>query len=83
MAEMTINITDEMIQAAVREQVKAKLSKIDIKDMVKTEVRIMVHKSWNELKADSLIKDIKTQRIVNGIVEELTDRITRSFDDDF
>ena len=83
MAEMTIEITDKMIQSVVREQVKAKLSKIDIKSMVKTEVSIMVRERWEELRADNLVKEIKTKEVADRIVEDLTDRITHALEDDF
>ena len=83
MAEMTIEITDEMIQSAVREQVKAKLSKIDIKSMVKMEVFKAVRERWEELRADNLVKEIKTKEVADRIVEDLTDRITHALDDDF
>lgn len=83
MAEMTIEITDEMIQSAVREQVKAKLSKIDIKSMVKMEVFKAVRERWEELRADNLVKEIKTKEVADRIVEDLTDRITHALEDDF
>nr|DAI47952.1 MAG TPA: hypothetical protein [Caudoviricetes sp.] len=80
---MTIEITDEMIQSAVREQVKAKLSKIDIKSMVKMEVFKAVRERWEELRADNLVKEIKTKEVADRIVEDLTDRITHALEDDF
>ena len=83
MAEMVIEITDEMIQSAVREQVKAKLSKIDIKSIVKMEVFKMVRERWEELRADNLVKEIKTKEVADRIVEDLTDRIIHALDDDF
>lgn len=83
MAEMTIEITDEMIQSAVREQVKAKLSKIDIISMVKMEVFKAVRERWEELRADNLVKEIKTKEVADRIVEDLTDRITHALEDDF
>ena len=83
MAEMTIEITDEMIQSALREQVKAKLSKIDIKSMVKMEVFKAVRERWEELRADNLVKEIKTKEVADRIVEDLTDRITHALEDDF
>lgn len=83
MAEMTIEITDEMIQSAVREQVKAKLSKIDITSMVKMEVFKAVRERWEELRADNLVKEIKTKEVADRIVEDLTDRITHALEDDF
>lgn len=83
MAEMTIEITDEMIQSAVREQVKAKLSKIDITSMVKMEVFKAVRERWEEMRADNLVKEIKTKEVADRIVEDLTDRITHALEDDF
>ena len=83
MAEMTIEITDEMIQSAVREQVKAKLSKIDITSMVKMEVFKAVSERWEEMRADNLVKEIKTKEVADRIVEDLTDRITHALEDDF
>lgn len=71
MAEIKLEITDEMIKSAVREQVKTRLSKLDFKSMVNTEIHKVVRESWNELNADSLVKEIKTDEIANGIVDNL------------
>lgn len=83
MAEMTIEITDEMIQSAVREQVKAKLSKIDITSMVKMEVFKAVRERWEEMRADNLVKEVKTKEVADRIVVDLTNRITHALEDDF
>lgn len=80
MAEIKLEITDEMIAKAIRAQIKEKLRNMDLKGMVNTEIVKMVHESWKEIKAENLVKELKTNEIANRVVENITSTIIDAFE---
>ena len=55
MAEIKFEITEEMIKSVIREEVKGKISKMDFKGMVKSEIQQTVHDNWKELKSAEVV----------------------------
>lgn len=81
MAEIKIEITEQMVKSVLKEQVNNKLKNIDIKSMVHEVVSDLAREKWNELRGDQLVKNVKTSQIADRIVSELSDRIVHAFDD--
>lgn len=81
MAEIKLEITDEMIKSAIREQVRAKLDKMDIKGMVKSEIAQCTRDFWRELKSEELVKQVKIAEISRNVSDIISDRIARAFEE--
>lgn len=81
MAEIKIEITEQMVKSVLKEQVNNKLENIDIKSMVHEVVSDLAREKWNELRGDQLVKNVKTSQVADRIVSELSDRIVHAFDD--
>lgn len=78
MAEIKIEITEEMIKSVIREEVKARMVKIDFKCILMSEIQQAVRDNWKELKSDELVKTIKTEELKRNITQCMCDEITQA-----
>lgn len=78
MAEIKLEITEEMIKSVIKEEVRGRMTKIDFKGMVKSEIQQAVHNNWKELKSDELVKTIKTEELKRNITQSICEEITQA-----
>lgn len=81
MAEIKLEITDEMIKSVVKEQVKSKIDKMDIKGMVQVEVNKCVNAVWREFDGNELVKQVKLAEVSKTVSDILSERIVHAFEE--